>query len=87
MTTKVAINGFGRIGRAALKLVLDTPELELHRRADGPGGPGDPRPQAQDDRLRRGRGEEEVMGVLLPGEPGAVSVGVRGSGESLRRGG
>lgn len=25
---KVAINGFGRIGRATLKLVLDTPELE-----------------------------------------------------------
>jgi len=29
MTTKVAINGLGRIGRATLKLVLDTPELEL----------------------------------------------------------
>jgi glyceraldehyde 3-phosphate dehydrogenase len=27
--TKVAINGFGRIGRAAFKIVLDTPELEL----------------------------------------------------------
>ncbi len=27
--TKVAINGLGRIGRAALKLVLDTPELTL----------------------------------------------------------
>jgi glyceraldehyde 3-phosphate dehydrogenase len=26
---KVAINGFGRIGRAAFKVVLDTPELEL----------------------------------------------------------
>jgi len=26
---KVAINGFGRIGRAAFKIVLDTPELEL----------------------------------------------------------
>ena len=26
---KVAINGLGRIGRAALKIVLDTPELEL----------------------------------------------------------
>jgi len=26
---KVAINGMGRIGRAALKIVLDTPELEL----------------------------------------------------------
>src|SRR5215203_6329960 len=29
MTAKVAINGLGRIGRAALKLILDTPELEL----------------------------------------------------------
>ena len=29
MATKVAINGLGRIGRATLKLVLDTPELEL----------------------------------------------------------
>ena len=29
MTAKVAINGFGRIGRQALKIVLDTPELEL----------------------------------------------------------
>ena len=29
MTTRVAINGLGRIGRAALKLILDTPELEL----------------------------------------------------------
>ena len=29
MAVKVAINGLGRIGRAALKLVLDTPELEL----------------------------------------------------------
>ncbi|MGD2145697.1 MAG: type I glyceraldehyde-3-phosphate dehydrogenase [Anaerolineae bacterium] len=27
--TKVAINGFGRIGRAAFKVILDTPELEL----------------------------------------------------------
>jgi glyceraldehyde 3-phosphate dehydrogenase len=27
--SKVAINGLGRIGRAALKIVLDTPELEL----------------------------------------------------------
>jgi glyceraldehyde 3-phosphate dehydrogenase len=27
--TKVAINGFGRIGRAAFKIVLDTPEFEL----------------------------------------------------------
>jgi glyceraldehyde 3-phosphate dehydrogenase len=26
---KVAINGFGRIGRAAFKIILDTPELEL----------------------------------------------------------
>lgn len=29
MATKVAINGLGRIGRATLKLVMDTPELEL----------------------------------------------------------
>jgi glyceraldehyde 3-phosphate dehydrogenase len=29
MTVKVAINGLGRIGRAALKLIMDTPELEL----------------------------------------------------------
>jgi len=29
MVAKVAINGLGRIGRAALKLVVDTPELEL----------------------------------------------------------
>jgi glyceraldehyde 3-phosphate dehydrogenase len=29
MAAKVAINGLGRIGRAALKLILDTPELEL----------------------------------------------------------
>ncbi len=29
MTAKIAINGMGRIGRAALKIVLDTPELEL----------------------------------------------------------
>jgi glyceraldehyde 3-phosphate dehydrogenase len=27
--TKVAINGLGRIGRAALKIILDTPRLEL----------------------------------------------------------
>lgn len=27
--TRVAINGLGRIGRAALKIVLDTPQLEL----------------------------------------------------------
>jgi len=26
---KVAINGLGRIGRAAFKIVLETPELEL----------------------------------------------------------
>ncbi|MEL7234174.1 MAG: glyceraldehyde 3-phosphate dehydrogenase NAD-binding domain-containing protein, partial [Chloroflexota bacterium] len=26
---KVAINGLGRIGRVTLKLVMDTPELEL----------------------------------------------------------
>ena len=26
---KVAINGLGRIGRAAFKIILDTPELEL----------------------------------------------------------
>ena len=25
----IAINGLGRIGRAALKIILDTPELEL----------------------------------------------------------
>ncbi len=29
MAVKVAINGLGRIGRAALKLILDTPDLEL----------------------------------------------------------
>jgi glyceraldehyde 3-phosphate dehydrogenase len=29
MAAKVAINGLGRIGRAAFKVVLDTPELEL----------------------------------------------------------
>ncbi len=29
MTAKVAINGLGRIGRAALKIILDTPKLEL----------------------------------------------------------
>ena len=27
--TKVAINGLGRIARAVLKIILDTPELEL----------------------------------------------------------
>ena len=27
--TKVAINGMGRIGRAAFKVILDPPELEL----------------------------------------------------------
>lgn len=26
---RIAINGLGRIGRAALKIILDTPELEL----------------------------------------------------------
>ena len=26
---KIAINGLGRIGRAAFKIILDTPELEL----------------------------------------------------------
>jgi glyceraldehyde 3-phosphate dehydrogenase len=29
MTTRVAINGLGRIGRAVLKLVTDEPSLEL----------------------------------------------------------
>ena len=29
MTTKVAINGLGRIGRAILKLVIDEPSIEL----------------------------------------------------------
>ncbi len=29
MTAKVAINGLGRIGRAALKMIVDKPELEL----------------------------------------------------------
>jgi glyceraldehyde 3-phosphate dehydrogenase len=29
MMAKVAINGMGRIGRATLKIILDTPELEL----------------------------------------------------------
>jgi glyceraldehyde 3-phosphate dehydrogenase len=29
LATKVAINGLGRIGRATLKLLLDTPEVEL----------------------------------------------------------
>ena len=27
--TKVAINGMGRIGRAAFKIIMDRPELEL----------------------------------------------------------
>ena len=27
--TTIAINGLGRIGRAALKVILDTPDLEL----------------------------------------------------------
>jgi len=26
---KIAINGFGRIGRAALKIIIDTPGLEV----------------------------------------------------------
>ena len=26
---RIAINGFGRIGRAALKIILNTPELEV----------------------------------------------------------
>lgn len=26
---RIAINGMGRIGRAAFKIILDTPELEL----------------------------------------------------------
>ncbi len=29
MSTKVAINGLGRIGRAILKLVIDEPSFEL----------------------------------------------------------
>lgn len=29
MTTKIAINGFGRIGRAALKIALEKPNLEI----------------------------------------------------------
>ena len=29
MSTRVAINGLGRIGRAILKLVIDEPALEL----------------------------------------------------------
>ena len=29
MSTKIAINGLGRIGRAILKLVIDEPALEL----------------------------------------------------------
>ena len=29
MTTRVAINGLGRIGRAVLKLAVDEPELEV----------------------------------------------------------
>jgi glyceraldehyde 3-phosphate dehydrogenase len=26
---KIAINGFGRIGRAALKVIMDTPDMEV----------------------------------------------------------
>jgi glyceraldehyde 3-phosphate dehydrogenase len=26
---KIAINGFGRIGRAALKIIMETPELDV----------------------------------------------------------
>ena len=26
---RIAINGFGRIGRAALKIIMDTPQLEI----------------------------------------------------------
>jgi glyceraldehyde 3-phosphate dehydrogenase len=29
MSTKVAVNGLGRIGRAILKLVIDEPSIEL----------------------------------------------------------
>jgi len=29
MSTKVAINGMGRIGRAVLKLAIDEPSIEL----------------------------------------------------------
>ena len=29
MSTKVAINGLGRIGRAILKVVIDEPSMEL----------------------------------------------------------
>jgi glyceraldehyde 3-phosphate dehydrogenase len=29
MSTRIAINGLGRIGRAILKLVIDEPSLEL----------------------------------------------------------
>jgi glyceraldehyde 3-phosphate dehydrogenase len=29
MAAKIAINGLGRIGRAALKLIMETAELEL----------------------------------------------------------
>jgi glyceraldehyde-3-phosphate dehydrogenase/erythrose-4-phosphate dehydrogenase len=29
MTTRVAINGLGRIGRALLKLLMDEPKLEV----------------------------------------------------------
>ena len=29
MATKVAINGFGRIGRAVARILINTPELEL----------------------------------------------------------
>jgi glyceraldehyde-3-phosphate dehydrogenase/erythrose-4-phosphate dehydrogenase len=36
MSTKVAINGLGRIGRAILKLLIDEPGLELVVRRDVP---------------------------------------------------
>ena len=29
MAVKVGINGLGRIGRARLKVIMDTPELDL----------------------------------------------------------
>ena len=29
MTTRITINGLGSIGRADLKIILDTPKLEL----------------------------------------------------------
>ena len=40
--TKVAINGMGRIGRAALKIIMDSPELEVVAVNDlmGTGQPG-----------------------------------------------